>query len=96
MVYAKKVDKNQAQIVKKLRDLGADVYLLHTVGHGIPDLLCAFAGHTLLIEVKDGPDKKFTPDQLKFIANWKGGILARIDNEEAAERLLKSIDPIVK
>jgi len=90
MSFAKKVDKNQASVVKTLRDNGADVYLLHMVGKGIPDLLVAYKGHTILIEVKDGADKAFTPDQLKFIANWKGGDLFRINSEQEAAELLKS------
>jgi hypothetical protein len=90
MSFAKKVDKNQASVVKTLRDNGADVYLLHMVGKGIPDLLVAYEGHTILIEVKDGADKVFTPDQLKFIASWKGGDLFRVNNEQEAIELLKS------
>jgi len=90
MSYIKKVDKNQASVVKALRDYGADVYLLHMVGKGIPDLLCAYEGHTILIEVKDGVDKVFTPDQLKFIAGWQGGDLFRVNNEQEAIDLLKS------
>ena len=90
MSYIKKVDKNQASVVKALRDYGADVYLLHMVGKGIPDLLCAYEGHTILIEIKDGIDKVFTPDQLKFIAGWQGGDLFRVNNEQEAIDLLKS------
>ena len=90
MTFAKKVDKNQASVVKTLRDYGADVYLLHMVGKGIPDLLVAYEGHTILIEVKDGADKHFTPDQLKFIAGWKGNYLYRVNNEQEAIDLLKS------
>jgi Holliday junction resolvase len=91
MSFAKKVDKNQASVVKALRDNGADVYLLHMVGSGIPDLLVAYEGHTILIEVKDGADKKFTPDQLKFIAGWKGGHLYRVNSSEEAIEVLKSL-----
>ena len=90
MAFAKKVDKNQVAVVKALRDYGADVHLLHMVGKGIPDLLCAYEGHTILIEVKDGADKVFTPDQLKFIAGWQGGDLFRVNNEQEAIDLLKS------
>jgi Holliday junction resolvase len=90
MTYAKKVDKNQKDVVKALRDNGADVYLLHMVGSGIPDLLVAYQGHTILIEVKDGPDKSFTKDQLAFIASWQGGDLFRVNSEQDAIDLLKS------
>jgi len=91
MSFAKKVDKNQASVVKTLRDYGADVHLLHMVGAGIPDLLVAYEGHTILMEVKDGPDKKFTPDQIKFIAGWKGGHLYRVNSSEEAIEVLKSL-----
>jgi len=91
MSFAKKVDKNQASVVKTLRDNGADVYLLHMVGKGIPDLLVAYEGHTILIEVKDGANKVFTPDQIKFIAGWKGGHLYRVNSSEEALDVLKSL-----
>lgn len=91
MAFAKKVDKNQKDVVKALRDNGADVYLLHMVGSGIPDLLVAYEGHTILIEVKDGIDKQLTPQQIKLFATWKGGHLARINNVQEAIELLKSL-----
>jgi hypothetical protein len=91
MTFAKKVDKNQTSVVKALRDYGADVHLLHMVGAGIPDLLVAYEGQTILMEVKDGPDKKFTPDQIKFIAGWKGGHLYRVNSSEEALDVLKSV-----
>jgi hypothetical protein len=91
MTFAKKVDKNQASVVKTLRDFGADVHLLHMVGAGIPDLLVAYEGQTILMEVKDGADKKFTPDQIKFIAGWKGGHLYRVNSSEEAIEVLKSL-----
>jgi hypothetical protein len=91
MSFAKKVDKNQAAVVKALRDYGADVHLLHMIGRGIPDLLVAYEGHTILIEVKDGAHKVFTPDQIKFIAAWKGGPLYRVNSSEEAIDVLKSL-----
>jgi hypothetical protein len=91
MAFAKKIDKNQNDVVKTLRDYGADVHLLHMVGGGIPDLLVAYEGHTILMEVKDGPNKKFTPDQIKFIAGWKGGHLYRVNSSEEALDVLKSL-----
>lgn len=92
MAYAKKVDKNQGDVVKALRKMGADVFLLHMVGGGIPDLMVAYAGQTILIEVKDGPDKKLTPQQLELFANWKGGQLARVNSVQEAEELLKWLE----
>jgi len=91
-MYAKKTDKNQGDVVKALRKMGADVFLLHMVGGGIPDLMVAYSGHTILIEVKDGEDKKLTPQQLTLFANWKGGHLARVNSVQEAEELLKWLE----
>jgi len=92
MAFAKKVDKNQASVVKALRDYGADVFLLHMVGGGIPDLLCAYNDTTILLEVKDGESKTLTPLQIKLFAGWQGGPLHRVNNVEEAISVLKSYD----
>ena len=89
MSYIKKVDKNQKDVVKALRDYGADVFLLHTVGGGIPDLLCTYQDHTILLEVKDGADKQLTPLQIKLFANWQGGPLHRVNSMQEAIEVLK-------
>jgi hypothetical protein len=92
MTYAKKVDKNQKEIIQALRNYGADVFLLHMVGKGIPDALVSYNDHTILLEIKDGIDKKLTPDQIKFFANWQGGPLHRVNNVEEAISVLKLYD----
>ena len=89
MSYIKKVDKNQKDVVKALRDSGADVFLLHTVGGGIPDLMVCYEEQTILIEVKDGADKKLTPQQITLFAGWKGGPLHRVNSCEEAINVLK-------
>ena len=89
MAFAKKVDKNQASVVKTLRDYGADVFLLHMVGGGIPDLMVCYDDHTILMEVKDGLDKKLTPQQITLFAGWQGGPLHRINSCEEAINVLK-------
>ena len=89
MAFAKKVDKNQASVVKTLRDYGADVFLLHMVGGGIPDLMVCFNDQTILIEVKDGEDKKLTPQQITLFAGWKGGPLHRVNSVQEAIEVLK-------
>jgi len=89
MSYIKKVDKNQASVVKALRDYGADVFLLHMVGGGIPDLMVCFNDQTILIEVKDGEDKKLTPQQITLFAGWKGGPLHRVNSVQEAIEVLK-------
>ena len=92
MSFAKKVDKNQNEVVKTLRDYGADVHLLHMVGAGIPDLLVAYEGQTILMEVKDGADKKLTPQQITLFANWQGGPLHRVNSVQEAIEVLKSYE----
>jgi Holliday junction resolvase len=92
MAYAKRTDANQAEIVKTLRQAGADVYDLSKVGKGIPDLLVTFNGETILMEVKRDAKAKFTAEQLKFIANWTGGPLSRVDSPESALRVIGLIE----
>jgi len=89
MAYAKKVDKNQVVVVKTLRDYGAQVFHLHTQGGGIPDLMVCYNDHTILMEVKDGVDKKLTPQQITLFANWQGGPLHRVNSVQEAIEVLK-------
>jgi len=71
-----RVDKNQATLVKQLRDGGRTVITLQSVGNGCPDLLVGYKGVNYLLEVKDGskpPSKrKLTPDQISFRRDWNG------------------------
>lgn len=92
MTFAKKVDKNQVNVVKALRDYGAQVYHLHTVAHGMPDIMVCYADQTILMEIKDGADKKLTPDQIKLFAGWQGGPLYRVNSVQEAIEVLKSYD----
>lgn len=91
MAFAKKVDLIQKDVVNKLRSMGATVIDLSAVGKGMTDLLVGFDGQTILLEVKSGIDKKFTPQQIKFFATWTGGMLARVNSVQEAEELLQSI-----
>ena len=90
---AAKIDANQVEIVKALRQAGATVQSLASVGKGVPDLLIGFANKTALMEVKDGSKvksaQKLTPDQIEWHTNWRGGTLATVDGIDAALRVLK-------
>ena len=61
-----------------LREAGASVASLHTVGKGVPDLLVGFRGKNYLLEIKHGDGfpvnsyGKLTPAELKFFVEWKG------------------------
>jgi hypothetical protein len=84
MRYAARVDANQAEIVKVLRDAGAYVWII-----GLPvDLLVGYKGHSFLVEVKDGSKKRLTQLQEDFFLEWCGGTLCRIDSPEAALRMI--------
>jgi hypothetical protein len=82
----KKADRNQPEIVKALRGIGATIQHLHTVGQGCPDIAVGFRGVTYLIEIKDGeqpPSKrKLTPDEQKWHEAWRGhvGIAETVDD----------------
>ena len=90
---AAKIDANQVEIVKALRQAGATVQSLASVGKGVPDLLVGFSSKTALLEIKDGAKvksaQKLTPDQVGWHANWRGGTLATVDSVDAALRVLK-------
>ena len=70
---AAKIDVNQPLIVDALRAIGVSVQSLATVGKGCPDLVAAKGDKCWLIEVK-GPKGKLTPDQERWIGNWRGTV----------------------
>ena len=84
MRRAAKVDANQEQVVSALRAAGVLVLSLAALGKGVPDLLCAFHGRLVLLEVKDGRKppsaRKLTPDQEEFHKAWEGVPLYVVEN----------------
>lgn len=74
MRRAAKIDANQVQVVGALRYAGVKVLSLAALGKGVPDLLCAFHGRLVLLEVKDGQKvpsaRKLTDDQIEFHKEW--------------------------
>jgi hypothetical protein len=88
MRRAARIDANQDQVIAALRAAGAYVWII-----GLPvDLLVGYKGHTMLMEIKDGPKKRLTALQEAFFAKWTGGTLARVDGPDAALRALKVIE----
>ena len=93
MTYAKRVDLNHTEIVNKFRELGASVFDLSAVGRGCPDIMVGYNGrHTVLVEIKSGEQKRFSEAQLKFMAEWKGSAVTRINDVEGVIRLIKILD----
>lgn len=94
MRRAAKIDANQPEIVKALRQIGCTVQPLHTVGDGCPDLLVGAFGVTLLMEVKDGDKvpsaRRLTEDQIVWHGRWTGGPLAVVTDIESAIRAVNA------
>lgn len=90
MRRAAKVDRNQSEIVAALRNIGATVQPIHTIGKGCPDLLVGFGDRNYLLEVKDGrkaPSKqRLTPDEELWVQGWRGQVaIVRSVSEALAE-----------
>ena len=75
---ASRVDKNQKEIVEAFRKFGCSVLMLHTVGHGCPDIAVGKNKKTVLVEIKDGNKvksaKELTKDEQKFHDEWQGSL----------------------
>lgn len=76
--FAKRIDRNQPEIVSALRKAGVSVELTHEVGGGFPDLVCGVPEAVFLLELKDGDkppsERKLTPDQVVWHARWRGPV----------------------
>ncbi|MEW5968993.1 MAG: hypothetical protein AB1706_03840 [Pseudomonadota bacterium] len=86
---AARIDANQNEIVKALRQVGASVQSLASNGKGCPDLLVGFRGVNWLLEIKDGQKvksaRKLTPDQVEWHESWCGQV-----------HVIESIDQAIK
>ena len=98
MRRAAKVDRNQAEIVKALRQIpGVSVLPLHRVGQGCPDILVGVWSPpkrtNLLMEIKDGDQpwsgRKLTHDEDEFYRGWHGQY-AIVESIDDALRLVKA------
>jgi hypothetical protein len=89
---AYRVDANQKEIVKALRDAGHTVQHLHKVGEGCPDIIVGVkAGlrrFNILLEIKEG-DGKLTPQQIVWHKDWLGQV-ATIKNTLEALDVIKN------
>lgn len=84
MRRAAKVDRNQPEIVKALRSVGAIVHSTAAIGDGFPDLAVGFRGETVLLEIKDGTrppsERQLTDCQIEWHLNWRGGRCMVVNN----------------
>ena len=84
MRYRGKVDANQPEIVKALRDAGASVTSLADLGDGCPDLLVGFNHKTVLMELKSGLKDGLTRDEITWHSKWRGGPLCVVRSVDEA------------
>lgn len=82
VTYARRTDSTQADIAATLQQLGHSVHLTHREGHGFPDIVSGKRGRTHLIECKSGHKASYTPDQIRFMAEWRGAPIVRLDSVE--------------
>lgn len=87
--YAAKVDANQSDIVKAIRDAyGPHAVLdLSAVGGGCPDLLFGIRGCNIFAEIKTDRGS-LTADQIKFHDRWRGQ-LAIVRSVDEALRVIE-------
>ncbi len=90
MGYNKKVDANQADLVKYIRSLGASVQHLYAVGGGVPDIIIGYNGKNYLAEVKTLKGK-LNPLQVMWFEAW-GGQCQVIRTKEDINELLGVIE----
>ena len=83
-----RADKNQDEIVKGLRAIGATVEVLSQVGHSCPDILCGWRGQNYLMEIKD-KHGKLSESQKAWHTFWNGQV-AVVRNLAEAVRVLES------
>lgn len=82
----RRTDKNQAEVVKFLRDKGALVAITSSMGAGFPDLVCSINDKIYLVEIKKDGKAKLTKCEQEFHELWKKHI-AIIHSTEQAEKL---------
>ena len=73
-----KIDANQPEIVKALRQIGCSVQHLHQLGQGCPDILIGVAGFNVLAEIKDSAKppsaRNLTEDEQDWHDAWRGQV----------------------
>ena len=95
MRRAAKVDANQGEIVKALRNAGYSVAPTHGVGNGFPDIVAGRWGRNYMIEIKDGAKppsaQALTQAERDFHHNWKGEVFIVTSPADALTQLRKRV-----
>lgn len=93
MHRTRKVDSNQAELVKQIRKIpGVSVLHIHVVGKGAPDVIIGYKGKNFLAEIKDPgkfkSQRKLTEDEEKFRNSWCGQVQT-VETFDDVIRILK-------
>lgn len=78
-----RADKNQSEIVKALRKIGASVHITNQVGNGFPDVVVGIFGKNYLFEIKNEKSGKLNKQQQEFHQRWNGKVYEIRTFEEA-------------
>lgn len=88
-------DDNHNEIVDALKLHGVSVIDTSSMGGGFPDLICGFAGKTLLMEIKNPKTyygrKGLNKNQARWKDAWIGGPYAVVDSAAAAIRAVEAL-----
>lgn len=91
-----RIDINQKDIVKYLRERNVTVAHMHMIGGGFPDIVCGYKGKNFLFEIKN-PDqppsaRKLTAAETIFHFEWRG----QVDIIETGEQAWQIIQAATK
>lgn len=94
--YARKVDANQAEIIRAYQQVGATVQTLQKEADGVPDLLIGWLGQNYLVECKSDTGQ-LTPAQVVFWRDWKGqkALVRNVDEALAVIGIGAATVPVV-
>ena len=92
--WSKRVDANQATLVREFQAHGASVLLMHSLGGGAPDLAVGVGGRNHFVEVKN-KDTSYgraglSESQRKWNRRWNGEPMEPCASVEDALRLLEN------
>ena len=91
MRRAARIDGNQNQVVKELRQMGCSVAISSAIGKGFPDIVVGYNGRNYLLELKDPAQppsaRKLTPDEKVWHDKWRGSVHIILTAQEAMDMM---------
>ena len=90
MRYASKVDSNQSEIVKALRNCGAFVFLTYQLKNSC-DCIVYYRGNTYTVEIKDGSK----PISARKLTEGEQEFKAKIESVDCKYWVIESVDDAI-